>query len=149
MWVEILYVCVIWPEGPPFNNYPSIIGLCNVVNDTFYVANSVIEFVCYFVSLMINCALYISIVYKLKKDQTHNVQQTRRNHLRAVCKMVIVNGAALFLCVTPWCCHKFFIKPRKIQSLVHNSARTRHLLLVCQNFIVHQFDDQSIHLWHV
>ena len=102
--VEIMYFCIIWPEkSPHIQNYPMIAGDCVVSNHDYALIRIIICCVGVLVSLVVNCALYILIIYRLKKRQTNKIRQTSKGHLRAVCKMITINGIAFFLCVSPWC----------------------------------------------
>ena len=104
LWIEILYVCVIWPEKSPYiENYPSIVAYRSVLNYTYRFISVIIPFVGYLLFLAVNCALYILIIYTLKKNRTNKLRRTSKGHLRAVCKMIVINGVAFFLCVSPWC----------------------------------------------
>ena len=97
------YVCVIWPDETPIDKYPLIVGVCIYYLNNYTCIQTAIEFASYLVGLIINCALYISIISKLQKNQ---FASNRRNNLRAVSKMIVANGVTFFFCLTPWYCYK-------------------------------------------
>ena len=106
LWMEIIYFCVIWSEQSPYiQKNPMIVGYCYFSNLKYSLIGKFVYCVGFLVSLVVNCALYILILYTLKKRQTNNIRQTSKGHLRAVCKMITINGVAFFLCVSPWCAY--------------------------------------------
>ena len=121
--VEIVYFCLIWPEKSPYIQiYPSIVGVCNVLNDTYSFIRVIIACVGYLLSLAVNCALYILIMYTLKKNQTNNPRRTSKGHLRAVSKMITINGVAFFLCISPGCVYLLLGNLLNSGTLIHISV---------------------------
>ena len=99
LWMKIKYVCVIWRGKSPYiQKYPMIVGDCYLSNDTYTLIRIIIKCVGFLVSLVVNCALYILILYTLKKKQSNKIRQTSMGHLKAVCKMIIIKGDLRTIC---------------------------------------------------
>ena len=94
-----LYICIVWPYETPIDRYPLMVGVCLNRFSYYTFTKTAVEFVSYLIGLIVNCVLYICILYKLQKNQ---VASNRRNNLRAVSKMIVANGVAYFFCLTPF-----------------------------------------------
>ena len=93
-----------WPDGATFKKYPPFYVGCvdSYYYNTYNFIKTSVEFVAYLVALIFNCVLYFSIICKVRKNQIVTSQLNNRSNLKAVSKMIIVNGVAFFLCLTPW-----------------------------------------------
>ena len=111
LWANTQYYCVEWPDGAAFKKYSSTFVMCGVANGFYAYINTSqsVEFVAYLVALIVNCVLYFLIICKVRKNQVVTSQLNNRGNLKAVSKMIIVNGVAFFLCLTLWYIIKLLI----------------------------------------
>ena len=83
---EVYYYCVEWPDGAAFKKYSSTFVICTLDNHFYNYIKTSVEFVAYLVALIVNCVLYFSIIYRVRKNQIVTSQLNNQGNLKAVSK---------------------------------------------------------------
>ncbi|KAJ8037355.1 Neuromedin-U receptor 2 [Holothuria leucospilota] len=106
-------VCVRWPDTPLYTGFPVKVGFCQARSDLWSSVNESLQTIPFFVALMLNVVCTVKIVSKLygrsgfpsAPDGHRQHRQTVRKYTssaNAATKMLLINGIAYFLLVTPF-----------------------------------------------
>ena len=99
-------ICVFSQEGTLVKVEPLVLRGCTYRSDSYELASLTVIFAFFCVALVIDCSLYVLIIYHLRKHEVNAIRETakieRRRNIRAVSKMIVINGIAFFICLTPW-----------------------------------------------
>ena len=116
-WLDVEFKCYIWPKIKPFLNYPSVMG--EQTRDAILgVVGGLLWIVAFSASLILNLFFYVLIVYTLYHHGSSRNSQLvgrggthahDRHELRAVGKMLVINGTVFFFCLTPWYTYIFIL----------------------------------------
>ena len=98
--------CVFSREGTLVKVEPLIVRACTHTSSSYELAKVTVMVACFCVALVIDCSLYVLIIYNLSKHEANAIRGTaiieRRRNIRAVSKMIVINGIGFFVCLTPW-----------------------------------------------
>ena len=98
--------CVLSQEGALVKVEPLIVRACTHTSSSYELAKVTVMVACFCVALVIDCSLYVLIIYNLSKYEANDIRGTaiieRRRNIRAVSKMIVINGIGFFVCLTPW-----------------------------------------------
>ncbi|XP_072040501.1 neuropeptides capa receptor-like [Amphiura filiformis] len=105
--------CHKWPNEKPYNHWPLTIRYCNAVYKWVSSFSTGLQTVPFFVTLIVNSVLYLSIIRELNRsmDFRYGRQQLsismeqKCRDFRArnqVVKMLVVNGVIFFVCLSPF-----------------------------------------------
>ncbi|XP_072043042.1 type-1 angiotensin II receptor B-like [Amphiura filiformis] len=101
--------CIVWPVKWQ-HRLPAVFSRCYSVKTEFFDISSVAQFVPFIIALLLNTTLYFLIVRRLSQRDvrdTHNMgdnqaQNQAQKVRNAVARMLVINGIAFFLCLTPF-----------------------------------------------
>ena len=101
-------LCIIWPEKWQ-NRLPNVIRYCNSVKWQFFYIAAFVQFVPFILALFLDIILYSFIIRCLSQREVSDqgrcnirLQNQNRKVRNTVAQMLVINGIAFFLCMTPF-----------------------------------------------
>ncbi|XP_071477498.1 neuromedin-U receptor 2-like [Diadema antillarum] len=103
----IQYTCLIYPDDPSYDDFPTLSGTCGTPWPFFLVLGNALELIPFFIALFLNCVLYTNIVRSLtdriKTDlSSHNDRCRYTKDRNTVTRMLVVSGVMFLLLHTPY-----------------------------------------------
>ncbi len=101
-----LIFCIMWPDRPRYNGFTHFTRICTYTNRKFKQAWPFVEFVPFTIAMVSNSVFYTKIIHTLNKRsgiEENSSKSSENNNLRnQVARMLIANGAAFFICMSPY-----------------------------------------------
>ena len=96
--------CIIWPEKWQ-NRLPTALNFCNSIKWQFFDIASIFQFVPFILALFGNSLLYGLIIRRLSQREVSDKSGSKSQAERVrnmVARMLVINGIAFFLCLSPF-----------------------------------------------
>ena len=126
---NLVFYCYKWAPVKPFITWPSTIRYCLPLKEWMKTFSLGLQTMPFFVTLVLNCVLYVSIIHGLdqsiKRLNQQGEQKNKDSRMRnQIAKMLVVNGLVFFVCLSPF----------EFVSLCYMIATTRDYQFIIQNF---------------
>ncbi|XP_072040129.1 somatostatin receptor type 5-like [Amphiura filiformis] len=104
---NLVFYCYKWAPIKPYNTWPSTIRYCMPMKEWMKTFAFGMQTLPFFVTLILNCGLYIAIIHGLDKSiKRLNLQGEQKNKdsrmRNQIAKMLVVNGIIFFICLSPF-----------------------------------------------
>ncbi|KAJ8037357.1 Neuromedin-U receptor 2 [Holothuria leucospilota] len=111
--MDLLTVCYQWPDTDKYTNFPAKAEFCYSQNGAWFLFNQCAQILPFFFVLILNLFCFVKIILKLNMRMSpyftneqlqHNrqVRQIQRDSANAATTMLLINGIAFFVLVTPF-----------------------------------------------
>ncbi|XP_072039662.1 somatostatin receptor type 5-like [Amphiura filiformis] len=130
---KLVFYCYKWAPLKPYNTWPSTIRYCMPMKEWMKTFSLGLQTLPFFVTLILNCGLYIAIIHGLdqsiKRLNLQGEQKSKDSRMRnQIARMLVVNGIIFFVCLSPF----------EFVSLGYMIASTRDY-----KFIISSFDART------
>ena len=104
---NLVFYCYKWAPVKPFITWPSTIRYCLPMREWMKTFSLGLQTLPFFVTLVLNCVLYVSIIHGLdqsiKRLNQQGEQKNKDSRMRnQIAKMLVVNGVIFFVCLSPF-----------------------------------------------
>ncbi len=125
----LVFYCYKWAPMEPYTSWPSTIRVCMPKKEWMKTFSLGLQTLPFFVTLILNCGLYISIIkgldQSMKRLNLRGEQKSKDSRMRnQIAKMLVVNGVVFFVCLSPF----------EFVSLCHMIATSRDYVFVISNY---------------
>ena len=135
--------CTIWPDITQFAHWPSVISFCFPVRDWFGDFATGVQTIPFFVTLVLNLYLYVSIIKGLdeciERMSQHGVAKSKDSSMRQqIARMLVVNGVTFFFLLAPFELGSLFQMIASLRGgatyiyLISNSTARSYMMLLAR-----------------
>ena len=134
---NIVFYCYKWAPVYPYKQWPSAIRYCLPLKPWITRFSLGLQTLPFFITLILNCVLYIAIIHGLdqsmKRLNQQGLQKTKDSNMRnQIAKMLVVNGLVFFL----------FLSPFEFVSLCYMIASSRGNQFIISNHVARSYISQ-------
>lgn len=106
-------ICIIWPEGEQFLQYPRVVHICSSVSKSYENFTHILQTLPFFLAMAMNMYLYVDILQGLKEsadrvqsfDSLAKATSRKKEESRTIhqtIKMLVINGLSFFALLAPF-----------------------------------------------
>ncbi|XP_071489073.1 thyrotropin-releasing hormone receptor-like [Diadema antillarum] len=104
---DMIFYCLVYPDEPAYEDFPSLYGLCQAVSRTWVDIANALQLIPFFLALIVNSILYAliirSLTARIKTEAALHTDRYRYTKERnAVTRMLVITGVLFFLLYSPY-----------------------------------------------
>ncbi|XP_072023106.1 somatostatin receptor type 2-like [Amphiura filiformis] len=105
---RFLNFCIMWPNRARYDGFPHFTRVCTWTNRKFVRAWPFVEFIPFTIAMVCNTVFYTMIIKTLSKrsdgigEKSRDTSMKGNNLRNHVARMLITNGVAFFICMSPY-----------------------------------------------